>query len=284
MIKGNKGDEIGKNVTICLTECGLDRVMIVTVDNTTAIDTGLSYLRRQLSQTSIASGKYLHTRCATHIVNLNVQDGLKEVDLLVKCVRAAVRYIRNGGSRIVKFKGLVEEEKLAKKPFLKLDVPARWNSMYIMLKSAIVYEKVFTKFADEDMSYVIDQSEARDGLGHPDEIDWQNAKKMADFLEHFYELSVRVSANLKITSPIFFHEIGEAHLLIKSWINSTDELQPAMGQRMKDKFNKYWGLWHTNSGNVNENDKVKGRGNSLPRTRRKATVHRLWACRVGGLS
>jgi hypothetical protein len=57
--------------------------------------------------------------------------------------------------------------------YLKADVPTRWNSTYIMLKSAIVYEKVFTKLADEDMSYVMDLSEGRGGFGHPDEIDWE---------------------------------------------------------------------------------------------------------------
>jgi hypothetical protein len=224
MVKGHKGDDIGKNVMRCMAEWGIERVMTVTVDNASANDTGIGYLRRHLSGNNIANGKYLHMRCAAHIVNLIVHDGLKEVDLSVKRVRAAVRYIRNGGSRIVKFKEIVEEEKLTNKPFLKLDVPTRWNSTFLMLKAALVYEKVFTRLADEDMSYVIDLSEGRDGFGHPDELDWQNAKKMADFLEHFHDLTVRISTTLQITSHTFFHEIGEVHLLIQSWLNSTDDL------------------------------------------------------------
>jgi hypothetical protein len=48
-------------------------------------------------------------RCAAHIVNLIVHDGLKEVDLSVKRVRAVVKYIINGGLRIAKFKEIVEE-------------------------------------------------------------------------------------------------------------------------------------------------------------------------------
>jgi hypothetical protein len=128
--------------------------MTIIVDNASASDTSFSYLRRQLSTTNLASDKYLHMRCAAHIVNLIVHDGLKEVDLSVKHVRAAVKYIRNGGSIIVKFKEIIKEEKLTNNPYLKDNVPTRWNSMFIMLKSAIVYEKVFTKLADEDMSYV----------------------------------------------------------------------------------------------------------------------------------
>jgi hypothetical protein len=243
----------------CMAEWGLERVMTITVDNASANDTPIGYLRRHLTITNVANGKYLHMRCAIHIVNLIVHDGLKEVDLSVKCVRAVAKYIRNGGSRIVKFKEIVEEEKLTNKPFLKLDIPTRWNSTYLMFKATIVYEKVYARLADEDMSYVIDLSESRDGVGHPDEFDWQNAKKMADFLEHFHDLTIHVSTTLNISSHTFFHEIGEVHLLIQSWLNSTDPLQYAMGKRMKDKFNKYWGLWHS-SNTDNENDNEKGRG------------------------
>jgi hypothetical protein len=265
LVKGHKGDDIGKSVLRCMVEWGLERVMTITVDNASANDAGIAYLRRQLIKTNLASGKYLHMRCAAHIVNLIVHDGLKEVDQSVKRVRAAVKYIRNGGLRMVKFKEIVEEEKLTDKPFLKADIPTRWNSTSIMLKSAIVYEKVFTRLAEEDISYVLDLSEERGGFGCPDELDWQNASKMADFLEHFYDLTHRVATFKHITAHTFFHEIGEVHLMIQSWLNSTDFLQSAMGKRMKDKFDKYWGLWHT------DYDHEKGRGKG----KEKESLHLL---------
>jgi len=43
-------------------------------------------------------------RCAAYIINLIVQDGLKEVDNSIKRVQAAIRFVRNGTSRIAKFK------------------------------------------------------------------------------------------------------------------------------------------------------------------------------------
>jgi hypothetical protein len=234
--------------------------MTIIVDNASANDTAIGYLRRHLSKTNLASGKYLHMRCATHIVNLIVHDGLKEVDQSVRCARAAVKYIMNVDSRMVKFKDIVEEEKLINKPHLKPDIPTRWNSTYIMLQSAIVYEKVFIKLVDEDISYVIDLSKEKGGCGHPDEIDWQNARKMTEFLEHFHDLIVRVSTTIHITTHTLFHEIREVHLMIQSWVNSTDSLQSAVGIKMKEKFDKYWGLWHTSDDHDMEMEKGRGKG------------------------
>jgi hypothetical protein len=108
-----------------------------------------------------------------------------------------------------------------------------------MLKAALVYEKVFTRLANEDMSYVNDLSEEKDGYGNPEEHDWQNAKNMNDFLEHFHDLTIRVLATNHITSHTLFHEIGEVHLLIQSWLNSEDVFQASMVKRMKEKFDKY---------------------------------------------
>jgi hypothetical protein len=51
-----------------------------------------------------------------------------------------------------------------------------------MLNATIVYEKMFLKLGENDTNYVIDLSEVKDGFGHPDEDDWDNAKKVAAFL------------------------------------------------------------------------------------------------------
>ena len=132
---------------------------------------------------------------------------------------------------------------------------------FLMLKAANVYEKVFMKLAEDDLSYKWDLSKENDGFGCPEDVDWENAKKMEEFLEHFYDLTNRVSSTLHVTSNTFFHEIVEVHLLIQSWFASEDPLQKAMGKRMKDKFDKYWGLWHTNDKeNMNEREKGKGKG------------------------
>jgi hypothetical protein len=128
--------------------------MTVTVDNASANDSGVDYLRKHLLKTSFAKGKFLHMMCSAHVVNLIVRDGMQEVDPSVKRVRVAVRYIKNGTSRFVKFKEIAEEENVVSKGYLKLYCPTRWNSTQDMLKAAIVYEKVLLRLVDDDNNYV----------------------------------------------------------------------------------------------------------------------------------
>ncbi|KAM0909468.1 hypothetical protein ACQ4PT_014792 [Festuca glaucescens] len=220
-VKGHKGDDIGKHLQKTLIDWGVEKVMTITVDNASSNDGGIVYMKKELNKAnnSIAGAKYLHMRCAAHIVNLIVTDGLKEVEISVKHMRAAIRYVKNSLARITKFKECAELEKVDTKAFLNLDVATRWNSTYFMLKAAVSYEKVFARYSDEDLYFALDllSDKGKDKcIGVPDDNDWENARKMADFLGHFADLTTRVSASL----------------------------HKAMAQRMKDKFDKYWGNWH----------------------------------------
>jgi hypothetical protein len=264
MVKGKKGDDIGKHLHKVLLEWGLDKVMTVTVDNASANDSGITYLRRQMNSVnaSIAEGKYLHMRCAAHIVNLIVQDGLKEVNNSIKRIRAAIKYIRASSSRIAKFKEVARWEKVDSKAFLNLDVCTRWNSTYEMLQAALTYEKVFARYPEEDPYYTIELlSEIKPGVpgpGVPEEYDWDNARKLAEFLGHFAAITKRVSASLSVTAHKYFHEIGEVNAVVTEWVNSSNLVQQEMGIRMKDKYDKYWGTWHENL--EVQNDKGRGKG------------------------
>ena len=82
-------------------------------------------------------------RCITHILNLVVNDGLKEANKSIKKVRKCVRYIRSSPAH--KLSDLVGVES---KCALSLDMPIRWNSTYIMLKTACLFEMAFEKYEE----------------------------------------------------------------------------------------------------------------------------------------
>jgi hypothetical protein len=69
-------------------------------------------------------------------------------------------------------------------------------------------------------------------------------------------------------------------MLIQEWLSSEDSLQVSMGNRMKDKFDKYWGLWHTNSkdnekGHQQEQERDKGRNKCKGKEKEKENINLL---------
>ena len=96
--------------------------------------------------------KYFHMRCVAHIINLVVNEGLKELSISIKRVREVVRYIKNSPSRLRKFKEFSELIGIESNCDLSLDVPTRWNSTYFMLSSACIYKKTFKKYEENESS------------------------------------------------------------------------------------------------------------------------------------
>lgn len=242
LVKGHREEDIGKSLESCLVEWRIDKVFTITVDNASANNNAIKYMRRVLNESkgSIAEGEYLHMRCVADIINLIVNEGLKEIDKSIAHVRAAIKFVKGGTTRLAKFKKCAELAKVTTKAFLTLDVCTRWNSTYLMLNTACMYEKAFERYNDEDPYYRI-ELEFENGPGVPEKSDWEKARKMAEFLEHFYELTLRVSVTSHPTSHTYFHEIGDVLVLLRQWCHSEDTLCADMGKRMIVKYYKYWG-------------------------------------------
>ena len=153
---------------------------------------------------------------------------------------AAVKFIKTGTSRLPNFKRCAELAKVQTKAFLNLDVCTRWNSTYLMLNAAQKYEKAFQRYSDEDPYYML-ELEGEGGHGVPVKTDWDKVRKMSDFLEHFYKLTLRVSVTKHPTSHTFFHEIADVLVLLRNWCHSEDRLCQEMGKRMLVKYYKYFG-------------------------------------------
>ncbi|CAA7023974.1 unnamed protein product [Microthlaspi erraticum] len=91
-IFSHKGELIGKMVERCLLSWGITNVFTITVDNASANDVGIRFLKRRLRTwgISLLDGEHLHMRCGAHILNLVVRDGLDENKATISRIRAAV--------------------------------------------------------------------------------------------------------------------------------------------------------------------------------------------------
>uniref|UniRef100_A0A3Q7G1W9 Uncharacterized protein n=1 Tax=Solanum lycopersicum TaxID=4081 RepID=A0A3Q7G1W9_SOLLC len=97
------------------------------VDKASSNDVTVKEMSKTLRNwgTNIFDGDHIHVRCMTHILNLIVQDWLKEIGKSVKLVRQAVKYIKQSPARNRKFKEYRESELITCKKSLCLDVPTR---------------------------------------------------------------------------------------------------------------------------------------------------------------
>ena len=176
----------------------------MTVDNASANDVAITYLERKFSKKSdtfILGDQFFHMRCCAHIINLIVKDGLSEIKYSVFRIRDVVKYVRSSPQREQRFKACVEKERITCKSSLCLDVPTRWNSTFLMLSTALKFQKAFERLEDEDPHYPLELSD-----GCPTTRDWDDAQYFADFLQKFYDATVRLSGSLYATSNLYFTE------------------------------------------------------------------------------
>ncbi|CAN1254871.1 Zinc finger BED domain-containing protein RICESLEEPER 2 [Linum perenne] len=97
--------------------------------------------------------KYLHIRCVALVVNLVVNDGLRECSISIERVRETVKWVKSSPARLVKFKSCIVFEGIESKKLVCLDVSTRWNSTYLMLEVAEKYEAAFKLLEGNDKNF-----------------------------------------------------------------------------------------------------------------------------------
>ncbi|GKV28863.1 hypothetical protein SLEP1_g37853 [Rubroshorea leprosula] len=228
-----KGEELGDLVETCLKDWGVEKVYTITVDSASSNDRVVRVLKNALNKwsTSVLGGDELHMRCATHIIKLVVQDGAKLMNNSIASVKASYKYIRQSSQRKMRFKEVVEVEKIDAKKLLSLDVQHRWNSLYLMLDTIDKFEMAFEKYSRYDPAMRI---ELKFSLGFPSCIDWERIRRLVMFLEPFDFMIEKVSRSLYTISNLYFPIICEVDRLLKLWGNYANLSQMVM--KMKDKM------------------------------------------------
>ena len=150
--KKKTGIYIATTVLEILDFFGLcDKVVSITLDNASANLNAINLLEPRLCPIS----KYaFHVRCAAHILNLVVSDGVKLFENSCDKIDNACFYIfyMNSSGRINQFKELCNAFKL---PFRKVPkhVKTRWNSFYDMLEVAYAYRQPITTLFNNHNAY-----------------------------------------------------------------------------------------------------------------------------------
>jgi hypothetical protein len=216
------------------------KVSTITLDNCSTNDNVMKEMQDKMPLPSLMlRGKLLHMRCAAHIINLIVKDGIGAKDALdVKVVEQGIGRIRETVAfwsatpkRHERFERAVLQEGIKYDKKIALDVKTRWNSTYLMLSVALNYIPVFDRLAKkEKLCFPF----------RPTEEDWEFARHLCDRLKLFYDTTELLSGTSHVTSSLFFPKICGIYLAIKKWQASDNPIIENMSAAMKEKFMKYW--------------------------------------------
>jgi len=132
-------------------------------------------------------------RCAAHILNLIVKDGLSVIENGITRVKDSVSYWSSSPKWVEKFELACRQIQIDVKK-LGLDCPTRWNSTFAMLELAVKYKSVFFRLQTLEPQYKC----------LPSSEEWELAKQMLDYLRPFSRLTEMFSSTTYPTTNIFF--------------------------------------------------------------------------------
>ena len=110
-----------------------DKIFTITLDNASNNDSAIQRLKR-FWKIKEDHAKLFHVRCCTHIFNLIVKDGLKQVDGTLGKIRGIAYSINCSQEKHELFFYCCKIENMKRKN-ISLDIPIRWNSTYKLLQN-----------------------------------------------------------------------------------------------------------------------------------------------------
>ncbi|XP_031095080.1 zinc finger BED domain-containing protein RICESLEEPER 1-like [Ipomoea triloba] len=119
----------------------------------------------------------------------------------------------------------------------------KWNSTYLMLSAAFKNKAAFDRMIDEDKlydSYFQEDENGKRRVGPPLSDDWENVRRLVQFLKIFYDATLAFSSYKNVTSSHCFNDICTIEANLNVFTSSRDVNMSNMAFEMKKKFDKYW--------------------------------------------
>ncbi|XP_073042327.1 zinc finger BED domain-containing protein RICESLEEPER 2-like isoform X2 [Primulina eburnea] len=230
----HSGVELASKLFGFLKEWGFEKkVFSLTLDNASSNDNMQGILKERLSlhDSLLCDGEFFHVRCSAHILNLIIQEGLKIASVALNKIRESVKYVKGSEGRMRKFEECVRAVgNIDSGIGLRLDVPTRWNSTYLMLDSAIKYKKTFCSLQLNDNNYKY----------CPSIEEWKRGEKICEFLEPFYDTTNLISGSSYPTSNLYVMQVWKIEVWLNENLSNEDLVVSDMCKRMKEKSGKYW--------------------------------------------
>ncbi|GES82328.1 zinc finger BED domain-containing protein RICESLEEPER 2-like [Rhizophagus clarus] len=159
-----------------------NKIMGITTDNASNNLTFVDALAKENNSFQ----KDNHFRCFAHVINLCVQDALKELDDKLSRLRTLLNKIHHSPQRQEKLSFNCELHGINNLKVV-LDVSTRWNSTFDMINRALYLKEALNSLA-------LSEKDLKNFIITDDE--WSELEKVKLFLEKFKEITVLMSGSL----------------------------------------------------------------------------------------
>ncbi|XP_050374634.1 zinc finger BED domain-containing protein RICESLEEPER 2-like [Argentina anserina] len=217
-IHNHKGETIAVVLESCLQEWGIDKLLTITVDNASANDVEIRDLIRMMNSWGIQMSLCMKAKFANELI------------------RSAVRYVRSSPQRLDNFNMWKEMMKIDGKLGVIMDVPTRWNSTYLMLRSSYKFHKVIDMMFCDDPNAISFFDDTTPSI--PSSFDWEEAQGYMDFLKPFYVVTLKVCCSHYPSIHDIFGGLLRTKCLLEAQVNPNLSW---IREPMTKKYNKYWG-------------------------------------------
>lgn len=201
--EAHNAKNIASLILTVLREYGMQgRVFSIGFDNASANTASIPELI-QICRPQ-CGGIFFHIRCAPHILNLCVQNGLAYLTNLVAPIRYVLKTLWNSASLRREWKAFCRANRVRPRKFPK-DVCTRWNSTYKMIYESYEYRELLCSFA----------------ALHIPEADifgdcWTTAKEIIEVFKTFYDATRTFSHAYIPTSNVFLYTAMQVAFAIEA--------------------------------------------------------------------
>ena len=226
------GLSISEKILQLLSEMQLEnKIIAITTDNGSNMVAGCRRLVDHFNLNNTITG-LTHYRCAAHILNLAVKEGLSDLQLSVKKLRRLIKKIRKSALLIDDLKHIFQSDN-QNFLFPQLDIKTRWNSTFNMIDRAIKIklqlETLKLRHSSLNLYWLTNK-------------EWEEIQDVGELLSEFAmattELSGQNYPTIAHVCVIFLSLIA----YLSSRENDSEYLLHDMVIKIKQKLEEYWNL------------------------------------------
>ncbi|KAL9373499.1 hypothetical protein Peur_033119 [Populus x canadensis] len=218
--------EVFKSV---LTEWSINKnVRFIFLDITPPKDHTIEELRSKISdQAPPIHGHLFCVPSYAQILSLLAQDGFSEIRSVLYKIRESIEHVNGSSLRRQRFQEAINNGSLLDREMPTLDVPARWDTTFLMLESSLEFITAFNHLEQLDDDFKV----------NPSAEEWNKATAVFECLKEFY----KSTCNFPTSRDDYFLSVRDVYKNLHGWKQSDYVYVRAMANRMKGKFDEYWG-------------------------------------------